>query len=190
MDTTLMMVVVIAVVAVAAALWYALQQRNRARLRDRFGPEYERAVQDTGDTRRAERELARREERVKKLELRPLEPAQRARFQEQWRRVQARFVDAPAEAVREADTVVTEVMRAEGYPTADFEQRTADISVDHPAVVENYRAARAISLRNRSGEANTEDLRQAMVHYRTLFEDLLSTRVIRSDKEVRVGRAS
>lgn len=190
MDTTVLLVVlIVALFALALGVWFVLQRRNRARLRARFGPEYDRAVEDTGDQRRAERELARREERVKELALKPLPPPQRAQFQEMWHRVQVRFVDAPSDAIIEADRLITDVMQAEGYPTADFEQRAADISVDHPAVVDNYRAAREIAERNRRGEATTEHLRQAMVHYRTLFEDLLATRT-ETHKEVKFGRAS
>jgi hypothetical protein len=188
MDTNLLLIVLIAAIAVAVGAWYVLQQRKRAHLRDRFGPEYDRAVLDTGDERRAERELVRREERVESLELQPLRPEQRVRFEEMWRRVQTRFVDSPSAAIADADGLVTEVMQAQGYPIGDFDQRAADISVDHPAVVENYRAARAISQRNRRGEASTEDLRQAMVHYRSLFEDLLDGRTVQ-ETEVRIERA-
>lgn len=169
--------VIIAIVVVAcaaAALWYTQQQRSD-RLRARFGPEYDRSVQELGDRRRAETELERRKERVEHLEIRPLSPEDRTRFSETWRSVQALFVDDPPRAIAEADRLVTEVMRVRGYPVADFEQRTADISVDHPQVVQNYRAAYAIARQSERGEATTEDLRQAMVYYRDLFQELLET---------------
>jgi hypothetical protein len=128
---------------------------------------------ETGESGSTDRELARREDRIRDLNIQPLHADQAARFSEAWLRVQARFVDDPAESILEADRLVTEAMQARGYPLADFEQRAADISVEHPRVVENYRAATAISLRSQLGNASTEELRQAMVHYRTLFEDLL-----------------
>jgi hypothetical protein len=130
---------------------------------------------DTGESSHSEHDLALREDRVRSLNIQPLHADQAARFSEAWLRVQARFVENPAESIVEADRLVTEAMQAKGYPLADFEQRAADISVEHPRVVENYRAATAISLRSQRGNASTEELRQAMVHYRTLFEDLLDT---------------
>jgi hypothetical protein len=167
----IILIVVLAVV-VGAAVLYQQQQRTR-QLRARFGPEYERSVREVGSRRRAEAELEQRQERVAHLDIRPLSREDRARFTEAWRSVQARFVDDPGRAIAEADRLVTEVMRVRGYPVADFEQRAADISVDHPRVVEHYRAAIQIARRSANGEADTEDLRQAMVHYRVLFEDLL-----------------
>jgi len=121
----------------------------------------------------AEAKLLDREKRVEKLNIRELEPAERERFLERWKSVQSHFVDSPKEAVTEADDLVSSVMQSRGYPVSDFEQRAADISVDHPRVTENYRAAHAIELRLRKGEANTEDLRTAMIHYRSLFEELV-----------------
>ena len=169
--------VVIAVVVVAVlalAFWYSQRQRS-GELRERFGPEYERQVRAAGGRRQAEEELARRAERVEHLQIRPLDPRERDRFRGAWQDVQARFVDDPQVAITEADRLVTEVMQQRGYPMADLEQRAADISVDHPHVVENYRAAYAIVRRSERGEADTEALRQAMVHYRALFQDLLET---------------
>lgn len=187
MDPVILVVAVVAALLIgAAAAWYFLFYRRRTHLRERFGPEYERAVVDIGDRRQAERELERREERVRSLDIRPLAPEQRARFADRWRRVQAQFVDSPTEAIRDADRLVMEAMEARGYPVGDFEQRAADVSVDHPRVVENYRAARDIALRSSRGEASTEDLRQAMVHYRALFEDLLETH---ERMEVKIERA-
>lgn len=189
MDPIILVVAVVLVLVIgAAAAWYFLVYRPRMHLRERFGPEYERAVVDIGNRRRAERELEHREERVRSLDIRPLAPEQRARFADHWRRVQARFVDAPTDAIRDADSLVSDVMQARGYPVGDFDQRAADISVDHPRVVENYRDARAIAQRSSRGEASTEDLRQAMVHYRALFEDLLEAHP-HDRMEVKIERA-
>jgi len=169
-------IIALCVIAVVAAVAGAVQQRQRARLRDTFGPEYDRTVEARGDRREAEKELAGRYQRRQSLDIRDLPEDQRARYAEDWRGVQARFVDAPADAVREADTLVAAVMRERGYPVADFEQRAADVSVDHPGVVDNYRRAHDISQRSAAGRASTEDLRQAMVHYRALFDELLGSR--------------
>ncbi len=169
-------VAVIVVIAIAGALWAFTQRRRSTDLRRRFGPEYDREVREHG-RRGAETELERRERRVEALEIRPISREDRERFGEEWRVVQARFVDDPRGAVTDADRLVGEVMRTRGYPVGDFEQRAADISVDHPHVVENYRAAHEIALRHKRGEASTEDLRKAMVHYRALFEELLGDRV-------------
>jgi hypothetical protein len=144
-------------------------------LQQRFGPEYDRAVRNTGDRSAAERDLAAREARVRKFHIEELPAGARERYTEEWRAVQTRFVDEPRSAVTEADRLVGSVMRDRGYPMENFEQRVADISPDHPTVVDNYRAAHDIAARSAQGEASTEDLRQAMVHYRTLFDDLLGT---------------
>ena len=174
MDPTLLwLVVVIAVAAAAVALWFVLRKRRSQQLQARFGAEYDRAVVAEGNARKAEAVLEARAKRVAALSIRPLSPTDAAKFDDAWRRIQARFVDDPRGAVTEADRLVGEVMAARGYPVGDFEQRVADISVDHPDVVVNYRAAREIALHHSRGEATTEDLRQAMVHYRALFEDLL-----------------
>jgi hypothetical protein len=164
---------VVAVVIVGAVAWYLGQRRRSQRLQERFGPEYERTVESTGKRSDAEAELEARQERVEALDIRPLSPEDRDRFRERWRVVQATFVDDPASAVADADKLIGEVMRARGYPVGDFEQRAADVSVDHPHVVDHYRTAHQIALRQRTGEADTEQLRQAMVHYRALFADLL-----------------
>jgi hypothetical protein len=132
-------------------------------------------VTEHGDQRGAQAELEARQKRVEQLDIRSLSPSDRARFADAWRATQAHFVDDPSAAIGEADRLVTDVMKARGYPIGDFEQRAADVSVDHPRVVENYRAARDTALRNERGQASTEDLRQAMVHYRALFEDLLES---------------
>jgi len=163
--------VVIAVAGIAMLL--VLRRRRTGRLRSRFGDaEYARAVKE-GGKRKAETGLDRRTERVEGFHIRPLAPGDRARFLESWRGVQARFVDGPAGAVTEADQLLGDVMATRGYPVVDFEQRAADISVDHPLVLMNYRTAHETALRQTRGQASTEDLRQAMVHYRTLFEELV-----------------
>jgi len=149
------------------------KRRQSARLRTRFGVEYDRTIQKLGDRSLAEAELEQREARVSKLTIRPLTEEQVERFSQAWSRVQGRFVDSPKGAVGEADKLVTELMTARGYPMSDFERRASDISVDHPGVVESYRSARVIAGKNARGEADTEELRKAVVHYRTLFADLL-----------------
>jgi hypothetical protein len=162
-------------IAVGIAALYLQRKRRTARLRTQFGgAEYDRAVQEGGNRRHAEAGLDKRNQRVEAFHVRPLAPGDRARFVESWRGVQARFVDSPAGAVREADQLLGDVMSARGYPVSSFEQRAADISVAHPLVLENYRTAHEIALRQTEGQASTEDLRQAMVHYRTLFDDLIS----------------
>jgi FtsZ-interacting cell division protein ZipA len=172
-DATLIIVAVVIIgILVAAVWWYSMRQRS-AKLQERFGPEYERTVAERGDTRKAEDELTDRQKRVSKLEIKPLAADERRRFNDEWRAVQARFVDDPSAAVRDADTLVGRVMEARGYPVGDFEQRAADVSVDHPTVLEHYRAAHAVALRHAQGQASTEDLRQAMVNYRSLFDELL-----------------
>jgi glucose-6-phosphate dehydrogenase assembly protein OpcA len=171
---TTLVIVIVAIVIVAVVVGAMQMQRRRsARLQDRFGPEYERVVADTGNRRQGESELAIREERREQLDIRPLDADARDRYSAAWQEVQARFVDSPNDAVGEADRLVHQVMRDRGYPMDDFDQRAADVSVDHAGVVADYRAAHDISERNDVGEATTEDLRRAMVHYRALFEDLL-----------------
>jgi len=162
------------VILVLVALGLLVGRRPRSQqLQERFGPEYERTVTETGDRLAAESDLLDRQARREHLHIVPLEPAARERYLEEWHRTQALFVDSPAEATREADRLIVDVMRERGYPVEDFEQRAADVSVDHPQVVDDYRAARAVSTANERGEASTEDLRQALVHYRSLFEELL-----------------
>ena len=163
------------VVVLAAAAWVVTAMRRSTRLRRRFGPEYDRAIEHEGDRRRAEKVLEMRAKRVEHLHIHPLTEAERARFKDAWRGDQARFVDDPFSAVVEADRLVGEVMAARGYPIGDFEQRTADISVDYPHVVENYRTAHQIAARQEDREASTDDLRTAMRHYRVLFEALLQS---------------
>jgi hypothetical protein len=173
MDRSVAIAIGIAVVALMVIAIWLMRRRRSDHLKQRFGPEYERSLQQHGSAVAAERELENRERRVAKLDIRPLTPETTARFSDAWLATQRRFVDTPGEAVIEADHLVAEVMRTRGYPVVEFEQRAADISVDHPRVVSNYRAARAIVERHGRGESTTEDLRQALVHYRELFADLL-----------------
>jgi hypothetical protein len=171
---TMIIVAVVVVVAVLALAWVYNARQRRERLRTRFGPEYERTVHDVGSEQKAEALLGERARRVSKYHIRDLKHDERARFSEAWRRVQAKFVDDPAAAVAEADMLVTEVMAARGYPMADFDRRTEDLTVDHASVVDHYRAAHDIAVRHSRGAASTEDLRQGLVHYRELFADLLN----------------
>jgi hypothetical protein len=166
-----------AVIGVIAWSYSAQQKRKRSqRLQLRFGPEYARLVNELGDRNKAEAELAAREKRVERFNITALAPADAARFAQAWNELQLRFVDDPKAAVAQADRMVYEVMTKRGYPMADFEHRAADISVGYPGVVANYRAARAIALRDERGEASTEELRKAVVHYRALFQELLEVR--------------
>jgi hypothetical protein len=175
MDTTTIIIIAVAGLAgLAVIVSVMLRKRRTTKLKDRFGPEYERAVDESGGRRKAEAELHDREKRVEAFELQPLRVGDRERYGAAWKVVQGEFVDNPKTAVRRADELVTEIMLARGYPMGDFEQRSADLSVDHPIVVQNYRAGHDIALRQTRGDAGTEDLRQAMIHYRTLFDDLVN----------------
>jgi hypothetical protein len=176
LSTTEWVLIIAAVLIVVGALAAVLYTRKRrtARLRGKFGdPEYARAVQEGGNQRRAEAKLEERAERVESFHIRALSSSDHARFVDSWSKVQSRFVDSPGGAVAEADRLLGDVMLIRGYPVSDFEQRAADMSVDHPLVVENYRVAHAIAVRQTLGRASTEELRQAMIHYRTLFEELV-----------------
>ena len=174
MPTWAWIVIAVAAVALVALLAVAaLTRRRTSELRERFGPEYDRTVEERGGRRPAEAELASRVERRERLEIRHLSSESRERYLESWQQVQAEFVDEPAGAVNKADRLVTAVMDDRGYPMDEFERRAADISVDYPQVVERYRSAHGIARKNEEGEATTEDLRQAMKHYRALFEELL-----------------
>jgi hypothetical protein len=186
MDKTTIIIVaaaLVAVAAIAAAVWMYLQKKQTERLHSRFGTEYDRLAAAEGDRGRAEKALHEREKRVEKLNLVPLSPEDRDRFTGAWQLEQAGFVDDPRTAVANADKLVTEVLKARGYPMGDFEQRAADISVDHSLVVTNYRIAHDIALRDRGGETSTEELRTALLHYRMLFEDLLEVHVAEPEKQ-------
>ena len=165
--------IAIVIIGLIVGVWFAIKTKRTKELRSRFGPEYHRAVRSQGDASTAEKVLHQREQRVSKLKIAPLDEEQRSRFADKWEREQAHFVDQPREAVEAADRLVAEVMRARGYPVSDFEQRVADVSVDHPVVVENYRIAHDIAVRDSREPVSTEELRNAMLHYRALFADLL-----------------
>jgi hypothetical protein len=186
MDPKLIVLVAVVILAIAVlALLYVRKRRSTtADMRKKFGPEYERAVLKHGSERKAEVKLADREKRVGKLDIRDLEPMEHERFSKRWESVQSRFVDSPKGAVTEADDLVSSVMKARGYPVSDFDQRAADISVDHPRVVENYRSAHEIALRVGKDAATTEELRTAMIHYRSLFEELVQLPAAVATKEV------
>lgn len=164
---------------IALAWWFLYQKKQSKRLQQRFGPEYGLAVDGLGSRTKAESELKEREKRVEHLHILVLEPAEAARFSEAWRALQGRFVDNPKDAVVQADRLVRELMQKRGYPMGDFEHRAADISVNHPTVVANYRAAQIIAESSKRGEADTEALRKAVVHYRALFDELLEVREAR-----------
>jgi hypothetical protein len=186
MDPTLIAFAVAVILVVAVLAWLYVRRRRTtiAQLRQRFGPEYDQAVREHGSERRAEAQLADREKRVESFRVRDLDPTQRERFSGQWHSLQSRFVDHPKGAVTEADELVSSLMQTRGYPVADFNQRAADISVDHPQVVADYRSAHEIALRLEKGEASTEDLRRAMIHYRSLFEELAQVPTAIETKEV------
>jgi hypothetical protein len=177
--TTTEWIVVIVVVAliVIAAVWSFMRSRRSTALKEQFGPEYDRTVQQADKRRDAEAELESRQKRVEKLDIRPLSSADQARFANAWQELQPRFVDDPSTTVIDADALVGQLMEARGYPVGDFDQRAADISVDHPEVVSNYREAHRLAKRNASGDATTEERRRAFVHYRKLFDELLNSGV-------------
>jgi hypothetical protein len=158
----------------AVVVWLLLRHRRTTQLKTRFGSEYERTVDEIGDEGKAAEVLAKREKRVASYHIKPLPPEMREPFVERWRRIQADFVDGPSSAVTHADELLGEVMSARGYPVRDFDQMAEDLSVDHPEVVENYRTAHDIAERHARGDASTEDLRKAMIHYRALFDDLVN----------------
>jgi hypothetical protein len=183
MDTRILIAIIVAVVAlfiVAAVI--ITRQRKSKHLKEQFGPEYDRAVEQHGNARHAEAVLIDREKRVEKFALRPLTPSDRERYAEDWAAIQRRFVDDPSNAVTQADTLVNTVLAARGYPIGDFEQRAADISVNYPTLVQNYRSAREVMARHTQSQTSTEDLRLAMVNFRSLFDELLDT-----SKSHRVG---
>jgi hypothetical protein len=175
MDTLQWVLVIAAVVVAAAVIWFLVRQaRTRALQRD-FGPEYDRTMSRAGDRGLAESDLRERRDRVSALDVRPLSRSDHDRFATEWTKVQAEFVDAPAEAVSDADSLIQQVMATRGYPVEDFDRRAADVSVEHPDVVENYRSAHSIAVKEarEDSDVNTEALRKAMVYYRSLFDELL-----------------
>ena len=176
---TLAIIIVVAVLLIAGIAWLAYASARTKRLQKRFGPEYDATVKRLGSKPKAEAELQRREKRVAKFEIVPLAPADVTRFSQAWTRLQGSFVDDPKGVLLEADRLVRELLLKRGYPVADFDLRAADISVDHPVVVDNYRAAQRIVSLDQRGEATTEDLRKAVVHFRALFDELLGVTAAR-----------
>ena len=173
-------IVIVAIVIVAARLYSTQHARQRIeteqrseQLRQRFGPEYDRTVADKGDVRTAESELTDRQKRVSKFDIRPLAADEGKAFKDEWQAMQATFVDDPSTAAHEADALIGRVMAARGYPESDYDQRSADVSVDHPTILDRYRAAHAIALRDADGQANTEDLRQAVLNSHALFTEMI-----------------
>lgn len=185
MDTWVWVLIVVAVILIAVIVWLALTKRRTTALRDQFGSEYDRTLQQTDGRREAEADLSARRERREQLDIRPLTAAAQERYASQWQQVQSRFVDQPAVSLGQADELVLQVMAERGYPMDDFEQRAADISVDHPEVVEHYRAGQAATRSAASSDATTEDMRQGLVHYRALFEELLGADSVTDQGEVR-----
>lgn len=194
MDTNAIDMNVVATIAIVLLLLVIggallMRRRRSEALREQFGPEYQRAVHEAGSPSKAEAELMARRKRVDKLNIVPLAPVDAERFTRSWQALQARFVDSPQGALFEADQLVRELMMKRGYPMGDFDSRAADISVDHPSVVEHYRSAHAITLRDQRGEADTEALRQAIVHYRALFAELLEVAQPRATREAAAREA-
>lgn len=181
----MILLIVVALLAIGAAVWMFIQKKRTQDLRSKFGPEYDKAIGTHGDRSHAESDLEKREKRVAKFNIRSLREEERVKYAEDWRVEQSLFVDDPRAAVKHADLLVQDVMKRRGYPVSDFDQNAEDLSVDHPRVVENYRIAHEIAIRDSRGQSSTEDLRKAMVSYRSLFEDLLEQPV---DKPVEVRR--
>jgi Na+-transporting methylmalonyl-CoA/oxaloacetate decarboxylase gamma subunit len=178
-STYLIILIVLLLVILAIALIPSMVRRRRSeRLHDQFGPEYDRTVQIVGDEEKAQALLDERQKHVEALNIRPLSVSERERYLAAWSAVQAKFVDEPGQATVDADRLIMEVMQARAYPMSDFEQRAADISVNYPELVSNYRAARQIALKNEQLQATTEELRQAMIYYRSLFEELLQAEAV------------
>lgn len=186
----LIAIIVVLAILFVIAISVLMRKRRRVHLKKHFGHEYDRAIQTHGSVSRAEAELAARQERVHHFTLRDLPFSDRNAYAEEWLNVQRRFVDDPSIAVTQADRLVTRVMAARGYPMGDFDQRASDISVNYPDVVENYRSARDIIVRHGNGQASTEDLRQAMVYYRSLFDELLGSTSSAAADETVLRRAS
>ncbi len=177
-------VALVAVLVIAGILiWVFSRRRHMAQLREHFGPEYDHTVEAMGDERKAIAELEERQKQVGALDIKPLSIVQRDRFLSQWRGIQTNFVDDPRQSIVSADQLIQEVMQVRGYPVTDFEQQAAVLSVHYPKVVSNYRAAHEIAEKNAQGQADTEELRQAMVYYRSLFEDLLETEGVEDKPE-------
>jgi Na+-transporting NADH:ubiquinone oxidoreductase subunit NqrC len=181
MNTTYLIIavvlVLVVIIGVILAPIFARRKRSQ-RFQNKFGPEYDRTVQTAGNEKKAQAELNERQKHVDMLNIRPLSISERERYQAEWTAIQAKFVDQPGQATVEADHLIMEVMKVRAYPVSDFEQRAADISVNYPALVSNYRAAREIAIKNEQRSANTEELRQAMIYYRSLFDELLKAETV------------
>ena len=179
-QTWIILAAVVALILIDLGAWFYIRRKQSHKqshkLQERFGPEYDRTVNEYGSRTKAESELKAREKRVERLDILPLAPSEAARFSGAWRSLQGRFIDNPKGVVVQAEQLVRELMEKRGYPMGDFERRAADISVDHPDVVANYRSAQAIALRDQHGAADTEERRKAVVHYRALFDELLEVR--------------
>jgi len=180
MNTTYIIVaVVLGLMIIGAIVWPIFAGRKRSeRLHDHFGSEYDHTVETLGDEKKAQTELEERQKHVESLDIKPLSVEERQRYLAEWTAVQSKFVDEPGDAIVNADRLIMEVMQLRAYPISDFEQRAADVSVSYPALVSNYRAARVIALKNQEHQADTEELRQAMIYYRSLFEELLETEAV------------
>ncbi len=174
MDQTTIIVVAVVIIVLLIVGFLLMQRRRTEKLQSNFGPEYDRALRETGDKRKAEAELHERQKRVEKLPIRPLDPGQREKFTGKWQEIQAEFVDNPENSIRDADILLQDVMTARGYPVKNFEQVAADISVDHPTVVQHFRTAHDIATKHTHGQGDTEDLRKAMINYRALFDELVT----------------
>ena len=187
MNTSIIIIIVVVVVVIVGViLGFSFSRRNRSKqLHEKFGPEYDHAVETMGSEKKAQTELNERQKHVETLDIRPLSVIEHDRYLAEWTAVQSKFVDEPGQAVKDADRLIIEVMQLRGYPISDFEQRAADISVKYPALVSNYRGAREIADKNKLGQANTEELRQSMIYYRSLFEELLKVEpVVGEEKKV------
>jgi len=187
MNTTYIIIAVVVVLLILGAILapkFSRRQRSE-RFKNQYGPEYDRTVKSAGDEKKAQAELNARRKHVEALNIRPLSASERERYMTEWTAVQAKFVDQPGQATVEADHLIMEVMQLRAYPVSDFEQRAADISVQYPALVSNYRAAREIAIKNEQHHAGTEDLRQAMIHYRSLFDELLKAETVAPEKKSR-----
>jgi hypothetical protein len=185
-NTTSIIIVVLALALIGILLGLVFTRRNRStRLHNQFGPEYDHTVQALGDEKKAQTELEERRKHVQALDIRPLSVSERERYLADWTAVQSKFVDEPGQAILAADRLIMEVMQVRSYPVSDFEQRAADISVTYPALVSNYRAAREIALKNEQHQADTEALRQAMIYYRSLFDELLETETAEVKEKLR-----
>ncbi|HEX6498865.1 MAG TPA: hypothetical protein VF054_07505 [Micromonosporaceae bacterium] len=187
MSSTQIIVLVLVIIVVVGLAVYGLVAARRRALRQRFGPEYDRVVAERDDRSAAERELRERERRHAELDIRPLSDESRARYAQAWQDVQAQFVDAPGEAVGAADDLVTRLIAERGYPTDNYDEQTAQLSVEHARTLGHYRDAHEINLRHQRGEAETEDLRQALVHYRALFAELLGDDPVKPSYQPRPG---